>query len=347
MNFNFYNPVQIEFGIEYLEEISKIKSQNILLVTSDGFQKRGIVDKIKGILNHKLKKVLHHIAPNPQIQFFNTLEGATDSIDCIIALGGGSVIDCAKALSIARSLQIQNNLLIPKPNKSPIDVFAFPTTAGTSSELTPWATIWDKKDQKKYSLHHENLYCKKAFYDSHLMLTLPRDITIATSLDALSHCIESIWNKNANPISTNNALKGIQLILENLPKLLDNPDSLYLREQISLASIFAGLAFCATQTALAHAISYPITMQKNIPHGIACSFSIPFLLDNLPEGNPKNILSPYQKDIKNLFEQLHVKTDFKDYGITPKDIEDIFHSLNSRAKNSIFDLEAIQNKLIK
>ncbi|MDO7253870.1 phosphonoacetaldehyde reductase [Helicobacter cappadocius] len=346
MNFNFYNPVHIEFGVFYLDVIEKIDSNNILLLTSKSFEQRGISHQIQTLLGKKLKKTISSIPSNPEIHLFDGLRDVTKNIDFIIALGGGSVIDTAKVLSVNSKLEISEGNIFPKEINPFIPIYAFPTTSGTSSELTAWATIWDKNNSKKYSLHLKEMYCKKAIYDPTLTLSLGRDLTISTALDALSHSIESIWNKNANPISTNNAINAINLITKHLPELVKNLDSIYLREQISLASVFAGLAFCSTQTAIAHAMSYPITMQKNIPHGIACSFTLPFLLENLPQSQAREILYPYKDAINNLFIELGIKTNFQDYGINTEELKAILNSLNARAKNSLFDIEILKKQLI-
>lgn len=346
MNFTFYNPVSIEFNVNYLDAIKTIDAKNILLITSAYFERNKITHQIQNILGKNLKQIISDIPSNPEIELFDTLKNHTKDIDLIIALGGGSVIDVAKALSVNSELEITDNTILPKDIKPFIPIYAFPTTSGTSSELTAWATIWDSKNSKKYSLHLKNLYCKKAIYDPTLTLSLPKDLTLSTALDALSHSIESIWNKNANPISTNNAINAINLITTYLPQLCKELDSIHLRTQISLASVFAGLAFSNTQTAIAHAISYPITMKKNIPHGIACSFSLPFLLDNLPRSQAREILSPYMQAIKNLFLHLDIKTRFEDYNINIEEIEEIFGTLNARAKNSLFDIATLKNQLI-
>lgn len=346
MNFSFYNPVSIEFNVNYLDAIKTIDAKNIVLITSAYFEQNKITHQIQNILGKNLKRIISDIPSNPEIELFDTLKNHTKDIDLIIALGGGSVIDVAKALSVNSELEITGNTILPKDIKPFIPIYAFPTTSGTSSELTAWATIWDSKNSKKYSLHLKNLYCKKAIYDPTLTLSLPKDLTLSTALDALSHSIESIWNKNANPISTNNAINAINLITTYLPQLCKELDSIHLRTQISLASVFAGLAFSNTQTAIAHAISYPITMKKNIPHGIACSFSLPFLLDNLPRSQAREILSPYMQAIKNLFLHLDIKTRFEDYNINIEEIEEIFGALNARAKNSLFDIATLKNQLI-
>ena len=287
-------------------------------------------------------------------------------------------------------------------------LFACPSTAGTGSELTQWATIWDSKANVKYSLSHKCLYPQIAFYDITLLLSLPLNLSIHTTLDSLSHAIESIWNKNANPISTQYAKAAIELILENLPPLyemltLDSKQILeatnstattaevslsdflkklrfqgceafcaetshkgcrtskkqislkntkettqirILRKNLALACIQSALSFSNTQTALAHAISYPITMRFGVPHGLACSFTLPILLDCISDEKADSILRPYKQRIKNLFKTLHISSNPRDYGLDSTMIEAIFSSLNARAKNGLLDVAKAKKRML-
>lgn len=342
MSFEYYNPVHIAFNVDFLKEIESIKDNKIILITSQGWTKRGFTEQIKDIIPHI--NIIDSIKPNPTFRF---LESIYDSIDCdlILALGGGSVLDSAKILSARfKNFGELKNLVINNAQKtySTIPKIAIPTTQGSGSELTPWATIWDNENSQKYSLHLKDLYYKKAIYDISLSVSANRDLTISTALDSLSHAVESIWNKNANPISTNNALKALDLIIKFLPDLSVNLDSVLLREKIALGSIFSAFAFSQTQTALAHAISYPLTMKYNIPHGIACSITIPKLLKCLENKEALNILTPYKKKIENLFASLGIQTEISSFGLSQKDIFKIFDCLNDRAKNALFDLEKVK-----
>ncbi|EEV5392523.1 phosphonoacetaldehyde reductase, partial [Campylobacter jejuni] len=119
-----------------------------------------------------------------------------------------------------------------------------------------------------------------------------------------------------------------------------------LRLKIILASIYSGLAFSNTQTALAHAISYPITMKLGISHGLACSFTIPILLECIDDVKINKLLSVYKEKIISFFHILNISTNLKSYGITKQFIEDIFDNLNSRAKNGMFDLELTKKKFL-
>lgn len=346
MRFNYHNPVKIHFGVKWLEAVEnlaqRLKDTKFLLITSQGFSKRGLSAQIQNVLAKQLVGIVDEIAPNPQIKHLQSIKAKLCDFDAIIALGGGSVIDSAKFLSVDSVFENDNFKIKSQPKK----LFAFATTSGTSSELTHWATVWDNDAFVKHSLSDEILYPKEAFYDANLSLSLPRQTTIYTALDALSHSFESIWNNNANPISTHYALMAIEIILRDLVELSQNLHSLQLRSNLMLASIYAGLAFSNTQTALAHALSYPLTMRFGTPHGLACSFSLPLLLECLPrKSHAFALLSPFKPRLLQIFDKLEISISPKDYGLNDEFIDEIFSTLNSRAKNGVFDINLVQNAI--
>lgn len=347
MRFNYHNPVKIHFGVKWLEAVEnlaqRLKDTKFLLITSQGFSKRGLSAQIQKVLAKQLAGIVDEIAPNPQIKHLQSIKAKLCDFDAIIALGGGSVIDSAKFLSVDSVFENDNFKIKSQPKK----LFAFATTSGTSSELTHWATVWDNDAFVKHSLSDEILYPKEAFYDANLSLSLPRQTTIYTALDALSHSFESIWNNNANPISTHYALMAIEIILHDLVELSQNLHSLKLRSNLMLASIYAGLAFSNTQTALAHTLSYPLTMRFGTPHGLACSFSLPLLLECLPPSKARDLLLPFQARLLGLFKSLEISISPKDYGLDSAFIDEIFANLNARAKNGIFDIVRVKNALIE
>lgn len=346
MRFNYHNPVKIHFGVKWLEAVEnlaqRLKDTKFLLITSQGFSKRGLSAQIQNVLAKQLAGIVDEITPNPQIKHLQSIKAKLCDFDAIIALGGGSVIDSAKFLSVDSVFENDNFKIKSQPKK----LFAFATTSGTSSELTHWATIWDNDTFVKHSLSDEILYPKEAFYDANLTLSLPRQTTIYTALDALSHSFESIWNNNANPISTHYALMAIEIILRDLVELSQNLHSLKLRSNLMLASIYAGLTFSNTQTALAHALSYPLTMRFGTPHGLACSFSLPLLLECLPrKSHAFALLSPFKPRLLQIFDKLEISILPKDYSLNDEFIDEIFSALNSRAKNGVFDISLVKAKL--
>jgi alcohol dehydrogenase len=200
----------------------------------------------------------------------------------IVAVGRGSVLDAAKVVASAGGdfARVRRYVVTGEGADQLrfVPIIAVPTTAGTGSEVTCWATVWDAEVKRKYSLSHAALYPAIACVDPDLTLNAPRDLTVATGLDALSHALESIWNIHANPVSQALAETAAREILEVLPALARNLGHAALRARMSRVATLAGLAFSNTRTALAHSLSYHLTLHHGVSHGIACSFSLPMVM---------------------------------------------------------------------
>jgi phosphonate metabolism-associated iron-containing alcohol dehydrogenase len=258
----------------------------MVLVTSPGFTRRGLVGRIGEALGERLVCIVDDVKPNPDlIDIDRQAEGIRGvQPDAIVGLGGGSSIDTAKALArllaqppgVTLAQHFRDGL--PLGNAPALPVVAIPTTAGTGAEVTPFGTVWDFERAKKYSVAGDDMYPAATILDPQLTLGLPRDVTISSGLDAISHAFESTWNRNANPVTLSLAMKSLQLSLPALPRLTDDPYDLQARRAMMEASLLAGLAISQTRTALAHSISYPLTARFDLPHGIACSFTLPALL---------------------------------------------------------------------
>jgi phosphonate metabolism-associated iron-containing alcohol dehydrogenase len=358
MTARFHNPVDTRFGWGSLLELADItQGQTVALVTFPEARGLGLVERIQDLLGDRLVYVIEDVQPNPDVaQLRDTYERfwqAAGDCDAVIAVGGGSAIDTAKALIVGTESGRFDELLallatgkpfIPARSKV---LIAAPTTAGTGSEVTPWATLWDSANLKKYSLHLECTWPSVAIIDPQLMLTVPGGVTVSTGLDALSHALESVWNINANPISDTFAISAIEDILECLPPLrrdLSNPE---LRSRMALAALKAGLAFSNTKTALAHSISYEMTLHYGLPHGIACSFTLPLVLGLAWGRHPArdrtlqrifgSDLQQAQASLRDFLHSLEVKTEFADYGVTATKAEAMitFALQGARGKNFI------------
>jgi alcohol dehydrogenase len=168
-----------------------------------------------------------------------------------------------------------------------LPIIAIPTTAGTGSDLTKWATIWDPETDRKLSLNRPDLYAEAVLVDPAITASLPWGITLASGLDALSHALESIWNVNANQVTRTFAIIAARDILLALPRLQANLGDMDARVLMARGATNAGLAFSNTQTALAHNISYPITLRHGVAHGIACSFSLPEIIVAVRGSDPE------------------------------------------------------------
>jgi alcohol dehydrogenase len=203
------------------------------------------------------------------------------SLDLIVGLGGGSAMDVAKIASVSIPA-IRKGMHIDDLLKDStlfsrfkgIDCIQVPTTAGTGSEVTPFATVWDYGSKQKKSLSHPVMYAKKAFIDPDFLSQVPLEVAISTGFDALNQAFESIWNVNANEFTRPLSRRAAVLALQSLPAITEVFSDPELRAKLALASLFAGLAISQTRTSICHSISYPLTLKYGIEHGIACAFSM-------------------------------------------------------------------------
>tara|TARA_B100000579_G_C22825414_1_gene852836 strand:- start:124 stop:1221 length:1098 start_codon:yes stop_codon:yes gene_type:complete len=281
----YNNPVKITFTndwkLELKKKIKSLKVSNPMIITSEGNRRRNNLDLI---FNSNF--IFSDIKSNPTFDDCSKIIKfcINKKFDSVVALGGGSVMDLSKVAIAHLSLNKTNIIDLinyKKKYRGHIPSIFLPTTHGTASEVTMWGTLWDMSDKKKYSISHPSLYPNFAILDPNLTLSLPLDLSITTTMDALSHSFESIWNKNANSKSTEYAISAISLILKNIKTLKSNLDDLRARKNLLKASTLAGLAFSNTMTAAAHSISYPLTIRYGIPHGIASSLAlIPLLKIN-------------------------------------------------------------------
>ncbi len=282
----YHNPVKITFGPGALDEIGDLLAgRAYALVTYKEPFFTALAARVAKRAGEPAITV-DNVATNPDFESLAESSARFAAFDpppeTIVALGGGSVIDTAKVLSAGGGDFDRLRHLIETGRGGErvrvIPIIAVPTTAGTGSELTPWATVWDTKAGQKYSLSHEGLFPEHAVVDPKLTLSMSRELTIASGLDALSHALESLWNVNANPVTIDFAVSAARALMMTLPLVVEKPDDLALRTRVCRAALTAGLAFSHTKTALAHSLSYPITLRHGVAHGIACSFSLPMIM---------------------------------------------------------------------
>ena len=197
----------------------------------------------------------------------------------LVAVGGGTTLDLGKLLRcrprdgsfepIAQALRRTRGW--PALERQPL--WLVPTTAGTGSEVTRWATVWDTDGPLagKLSFDEPFGWAERAYVDPALSASCPPAVTRDCALDALSHALESIWNIHANPVSDQLAVTAARGIIAALPQALRTPADPLPRRELALAALRAGLAFSQTRTALAHALSYELTLVQGTPHGLACA----------------------------------------------------------------------------
>lgn len=289
----YSNPVKTLFGEDSFAALpALIGGRSYCVVTYGDAYFLSLVDRLAAASAPPLA-VIADVAPNPDFLLLTQQSARFATLpsqpEVFVAIGGGSVIDTAKVLAAAGGdfARVQQ-FLETKAGEERLantPIIAVPTTAGTGSEVTCWATVWDSGAQRKYSLARPALYPEHAVVDPLLMLGKPHQLTVSTGLDALSHALESLWNVSANPISAAFAVSAAREILAVLPPLVEDPDSRPLRGRMAQAALMSGFAFSNTRTAIAHSISYPITLRHNVAHGIACSFSLPIVLRSVAGGD--------------------------------------------------------------
>lgn len=355
---SYYNPVKIQFGP--IEEALNIElGQKVLVVTTPGFKSREGSRRLHSKLTNKDILIWDNVTPNPSIDDLDraVLELKKEKFDYVIAIGGGSAIDAGKILSTL--LADHTNPTLAEIFREKVEVafneklplLAIPTTSGTGSEVTPFATVWDHKFNNKYSMAGSYMYPSTAIIDATLTTTLDRTNTLYPALDAISHALESIWNKNRTIISQTFAIKSLELMNRALPIVLTDPVNLSIRKEIQLAATLSGIAISQTKTAIAHAASYTLTSFLGVPHGLACSVLLELLIDVFIEQNSDECLVIPLTQTKQMLGQLNLVEEFKKYKPTEHVISKL--SINSeRLHNSVFQLDenAIQmmiRKIIK
>ncbi|MFX0028188.1 MAG: phosphonoacetaldehyde reductase [Candidatus Hermodarchaeota archaeon] len=259
--------------------LNKDKYSNVFCITGNSPLEQNNIDKILQIIKKKCS-IFHYndIKPTP------TIEGVNQALDLfkkgnydlIIAMGGGSVLDIGKAVSVFSTNKGKiEDFLLKKLSlrREGTPLILVPTTAGTGSEATHFAVIFI--NNIKYSLADEKLiYAKYVIVDPELTYSLPKKVTAYTGMDALSQAIESYWNINSTDESKRYAKRAIKLIMNNLVKAVHNPDKKS-RSKMALAANNAGKAINLTKTTACHAISYPITYYFKVPHGHAVALTLP------------------------------------------------------------------------
>lgn len=317
-----YNPVRILAGRGCLEMLGQeVTDGHWLLVTTAGATRRGLTQKILNLLPQVQISVCDGITPNPELDHLDQLTAGyrSQQIEGLIALGGGSVMDAAKVLSVTLPSELEKPLATSlRESKGQVwdknlPVIAIPTTSGTGAEVTPFATVWDQSEHKKYSVTGDQVYPQLALLDPELTLTLPYDETLYTGLDAISHALESLWNKNKTPTSEAWAWQALELAHNALPIVLQEPENLGAREKMQQASLLAGLAISQTRTAIAHSISYPLTSHYGVPHGLACSFTLPALIEEYLSKQQNSTHQNRLLEIQGMLKSLNIDARLDNY----------------------------------
>ncbi|RPI76385.1 MAG: iron-containing alcohol dehydrogenase [Desulfobacteraceae bacterium] len=291
-NMNFHMPTKVIFGsgvLSSLNEVLKneIKATRPMLITDKGLRASGLVDKV--IQQIGAVDVFDEIEPNPKSDTVNraAILARQNKPDVIIALGGGSPLDAAKAIALLATNEgiIEDYEGRAKYKNAPLPLIAIPTTCGTGSEVTWVAVITDIKRKFKMSVKGPKMFPNFAIVDPDLLRTLPIPTIAATGMDALTHAIEAYTVKPATFITDMIALESIKMISESLEAAVqDIHGNKQARENLMYGSTIAGFAFGNSDVGGVHCISESIGALFDVPHGVANAIFLPYVMEyNLPE----------------------------------------------------------------
>lgn len=266
------------------------KKSSILIVTDPGVIKCGLIEPIQDVLNMASIKysVYSDVQPNPTVDNVESarLVYINEKANAIIAIGGGSAMDTAKALGARiahprKSLKQMGGIL--RVYKSLPTFIAIPTTAGTGSETTLAAIITEPKTHHKYALMSFPLIPHYAVLDPRMTVTLPAHLTATTGLDALTHAIEAFIGRSTTRETRQLAIDAVKLIFANIENAYKNGNDLKARENMLIASFKAGLAFSKSYVGYVHAVAHSLGGKYNTPHGLANAVLLTHVLEEYGE----------------------------------------------------------------
>ena len=336
---DYFMPTRLMFGAGALSELPQVldaRPGKILVVSNKAMRRLGTLDRIDEMLG--LDRTVHFdpVSPNPTPSVVDAAAELFRRERCtaVVGLGGGSVLDVSKCAAIVQANRDGTLAYLcgdSRLEKTGAPVVAIPTTAGTGSEVTPWATVWDMKTLRKYSMEHQSMFPVAALIDPELTRSLPAFQTAVTGMDALSQAIEAYWSKRSQPVSDVHALEAVRLIVGNLETACAGGDN-SARVAMSLGSLESGLAFSNTKTTICHSLSYPLTATFGIPHGQAVAITLPAFLrwnseaivDKMPgllQAIEAESAGAAAARISSLMRSIGLETTFSGLGMKPDDLE--------------------------
>ncbi len=268
---------------------ARIRSQGIkkiLVVTDKGIMGTGLLEELFSILKETDIGffIYDEVEPNPSIR--NIEKGLkqyqTNGCEALVAIGGGSSMDCAKVIG-ARASNPKRAVLKMKGKfhvrKALPPLYAVPTTAGTGSETTVAAVVSNPETHEKFALLDTKLIPPVAVLDPELTVSLPPHITASTGMDALTHAVECYISRGSTKYTDEYAEKAVKMIIENLESVYEDGSNLEKRNELLLASFYAGIAFTRAAVGYVHAIAHNLGGLYGVPHGLANAIVLPHVLE--------------------------------------------------------------------
>ena len=299
--YEFFCPVKVIAGNAALEhmpfELASMGAKQPLIITDKGVRANGLLTPVEAAFaatDVKIGFIFDDVPPDSSLETVRSVAAAyrNNQCDAIIAIGGGSVIDTAKAANILVTeggddlLKYSGAHNLPKALKP---FFVVPTTSGTGSEVTMVAVISDNATQQKMPFASKYLMPNAAILDPRMTQTLPPHLTAMTAMDAMTHAIESYTCLAANPISDAYATAAIKKISDHLFNVLDNPKDANGRLELAQASTMAGIAFSNAMVGIVHSLGHALGSVVHLPHGLCMNLFLPYVLEFNKEVNGNKI----------------------------------------------------------
>ena len=287
--FNFELPTKIEYGVGVVsrlcEVIAAFKAKKIMVVTDNGIEASGLLNQVTEPLSSSglAWEVFDGVEANPKD--YNVQDGAQLArrfgADCLIAVGGGSPIDCAKAICVTavHGGAVRDYAGPGKITGGVLPLIAIPTTAGTGSEVTFSSVITDTREKYKFSLKHTRIAPRVALIDPAMTVTMSPGLTAATGMDALTHAIEAFTALAAEPLSDASALYAIELIVKYLKTAVAEGHNMEARAGMLLGSVLAGIAFSHSDVAAVHCIAEALGGKYDAAHGVCNAVVLPAVME--------------------------------------------------------------------
>lgn len=295
----YFMPTKVYFGegcvAQGKDAFRALGKRALILTGKRSSKENGSLDDLTKALTEVniVWELFDGVEENPTFSLVREIvsEYRESSFDFVVGLGGGSPMDTAKAVAVLLKnpeLKVEDLYDASKYSEA-LPICAIATTAGTGSEVTQYSVLTDDDGFKRGFFHPVLTFPKVAFLDARYTLNLSEALTRSTGLDALSHAVEGFLSKRATPVSDVYAKQSIELIAENLPKVLKDPKDLRARENMLLASCLAGMVISQTSTTIAHALGYPLTTFKNVRHGEATAAFLDVIVEQAALEVPEKV----------------------------------------------------------
>lgn len=329
------------------DEINNRKFKKAFIITDDGLIACGIFQKVCNVLvkNKTMSVLFSDVESGPNVSIVKNAYNIfkRSGADFIIAIGGGSSLDTAKAVSVIATNPKYADVVslngTPTDLNLPVPVFAVPTTAGSAAEVSRCFVMYDEVLDRQIISFNDNVIPVATFIDAELMTTMPDIVTLSSGFDAFTHAIESLISKNSNEFTRSLSKQAIHLVQENLPEAYDNPDNIVARENMAYAGYMAGLAYTNSGLGICHSIAHALSSKIEIQHGVALGMTLPAVL----KFNMYSPAAKYYKDIAEAFDvNVEGKTQDEICRLAIKQVEKFRNQFNMPKKLSDFGIHEDQ-----